>query len=220
MNKAMAMNLGEIVLHGREVVLRPLEREDAAGLTAAAGESRASYGLSPVPKGLEETTAYVERALRGKAAGQRYPFTIIWRDRVVGTTSYADFVAWEWPAGCNRPQRPYPDTVEIGYTWLAASAQRTSCNTEAKLLLFQHAFEVWQARSVYLKTDQRNQRSRSAIERLGCQFEGIRRAHMPGADGEVRDSAYYSMVAEEWPAARQRLIRMLGRGAEKHLPAG
>jgi RimJ/RimL family protein N-acetyltransferase len=100
--------------------------------------------------------------------------------------------------------------VEIGYTWLAASAQRTRCNTEAKFLLLQHAFETWEVHRVTIRTDERNQRSRAAIARLGAHFEGIRRAEKPGADGSVRDSAMFSIIAAEWPAIRARLRERLG----------
>jgi len=95
--------------------------------------------------------------------------------------------------------------VEIGATWLAASAQRTRCNTEAKILMLAQAFDVWQVHRVSLKTDARNAKSRRAIERLGALFEGVRRADMPGSDGSVRDSAYYSIVRAEWPDVRKRL---------------
>jgi N-acetyltransferase len=78
-------------------------------------------------------------------------------------------------------------------------------------LLFEHAFEVWQVHSVCLRTDVRNQRSRSAIERVGATFEGVRRAHSPGADGTVRSSAFFSIIAEEWPSVRARLEALINR---------
>ena len=101
--------------------------------------------------------------------------------------------------------------MDIGATWLAASAQRTRCNTEAKLLMLTHAFEVWRVHRVALKTDERNTASRRAIERLGARFEGVRRADMPGQDGSVRHSAYYSIVQAEWPAVRRTLESALAR---------
>ena len=104
-----------------------------------------------------------------------------------------------------------PDAVEVGSTWLAASAQRTRCNTEAKYLLLAHAFEGWEVHRVSLRTDERNERSRRAIERLGAQFEGIRRVDMPGQDGTVRNSACYSIVRAEWPAVRDRLQGFLAQ---------
>src|SRR5262245_10167059 len=133
------------------------------------------------------------------------PFAIEWHDRVVGSTSYLDIQQWRWPAGSPLQRTDYPDSVEIGATWLSASAQRTRCNTEAKYLMQVHAFEVWRVHRVALKTDERNMRSRQAIERLGARFEGIRRADMPAQDGTVRSSAYYSIVPAEWPAIREKL---------------
>ena len=137
------------------------------------------------------------------------PFTVLWRNRVVGSTSYSDFQPWEWPAGSEKQRVDRPDAVEVGYTWLAASAQRTRCNTETKYLLLTHAFEVWRVRRVSLRTDERNSRSRRAIERLGAQFEGIRRADMPGQDDTVRNSAFYSILQSEWPEVRKRLESFL-----------
>jgi RimJ/RimL family protein N-acetyltransferase len=204
------LDLGHLVIQGVEVMLRPLERGDAAALAAAAAESRESYRFNPVPDGLADAEEYIEQALAQNAAGQRYPFAVQWRSRVVGTTSYYDFQPWRWQEGDALQRQDAPDAVEVGYTWLAASAQRTRCNTESKFLLLRHAFERWRVHRVALRTDQRNQQSRRAIERIGCTLEGIRRAHMPGADGTVRNTAYYSMIAEEWPEARARLMQRLG----------
>jgi RimJ/RimL family protein N-acetyltransferase len=205
----MPIDLGHIELRGLEVVLRPLERTDAAVLAAASSESQETYGMSGVPVGLLACEAYIDKALRMRVAGERYPFAIVWRDRLVGSTSYYDFQPWDWPPGSELQRRERPDAVEIGYTWLAASAQRQRCNTEAKLLLMTHAFEAWAVHRVFLRTDERNQRSRNAIERLGCKLDGIRRADMPGRDGTVRNSAYYTMIASEWPQAREALLQRL-----------
>jgi RimJ/RimL family protein N-acetyltransferase len=95
--------------------------------------------------------------------------------------------------------------VEIGSTWLTEEAQRTAVNTHAKLLMLTHAFEGWEVRRVMLKTDARNMRSRTAIERLGARFDGVLRAHMPAFDGAVRDTAFYSILAAEWPDVRTGL---------------
>ena len=102
-----------------------------------------------------------------------------------------------------------PDVCDIGYTWLAGSAQRTPVNTEAKLLMMAHAFEVWQVHRVALQTDVRNKRSWAAIERIGGQLDGILRADRPGADDTVRTSARFSIVADEWPAVKARLAARL-----------
>jgi RimJ/RimL family protein N-acetyltransferase len=102
--------------------------------------------------------------------------------------------------------------AEIGSTWLASSAQRTGCNTEAKLLMLGHAFDTWGVLRVTLKTDSRNTRSRRSIERTGGRFEGIRRAHARAVDGSVRDSAYYSIVATEWPNVSAALKVIMRKG--------
>ena len=98
--------------------------------------------------------------------------------------------------------RPDPDEIEVGGTWLNASAQRTGINTEAKLLLLQHAFEQWHVQRVAICTDARNDQSRRAIERIGATFEGVLRCHRrstrPDDVGRLRDTATYSIVIDEW----------------------
>lgn len=199
----------DLVLRGPTVTLRPLSTGDAAALATAAAESRAVYRFTRVPDGVEDARRYIETALAERAAGRRLPFVILWQGRVVGSTSYLDLQHWRWPAGSPLQRIDDPDAVEIGATWLAASAQRTRCNTEAKALLLSQAFDVWRVHRVALKTDARNDQSRRAIERLGAVFEGVRRADMPAQDGTVRDSAYYSITRVEWPALRERLDRTL-----------
>jgi N-acetyltransferase len=202
---------GQPVLRGPTVTLRPLSIADAAALAAAAAESREEYHYTRVPDGVDDARRYIELALADQQAGHRMPFVIVWRERTVGTTSYLDVQRWRWPVGSPLQRTDVPDALEIGSTWLAASAQRTRCNTEAKRLLLGHAFEVWGVHRVSLKTDERNVRSRRAIERLGARLDGIRRADMPGADGTVRDSAYYSILTAEWPAVRATLDESLVR---------
>jgi RimJ/RimL family protein N-acetyltransferase len=127
--------------------------------------------------------------------------------RAVGATAYWNPRLW--------PGRQELCAVEIGFTWLAASAQGTGINPEAKLLLFRHAFEAWRVVRVDLKTDARNMRSRAAIEALGARFEGVLRnwsqSWAPGEDGQLRDSAIYSVIASEWPECRRRLEERLAR---------
>ncbi len=197
--------LAPLVLRGTTVTLRPLSLDDAGALAAAAAESREPYAFTRVPDGVDDARRYIEGALAERETRGRLPFATLWQERVVGSTSYLGAERWRWPAGSPLQRSDRPDVVEIGATWLAASAQRTRCNTEAKLLMLAHAFDVWQVHRVALKTDARNARSRRAIERLGASFEGVRRADMPGSDGSVRDSAYYSIVRAEWPQVRERL---------------
>ena len=199
------------VLRGPTVTLRPLAIDDAAALAAAASESRQAYGYTRVPDGVDDARRYIELALTDQQAGHRMPFVVVWHDRTVGSTSYLDVQRWRWPAGSPLQRTDAPDALEIGSTWLAASAQRTRCNTEAKRLLLGHAFDVWGVHRVSLKTDERNAGSRRAIERLGARLDGIRRADMPGADGVVRSSAYYSILRDEWPAVRATLEDWLAR---------
>lgn len=199
------------VLRGQTVTLRPLAAADAEAIAAAASESRQEFAYTRVPCGVEEARQYIEAALADREAGRRVPFAIVWHDRPVGSTSYLDPQRWRWPPGSPLQRTDQPDAVEIGSTWLAASAQRTRCNTEAKYLLLSHAFDVWRVHRVSLKTDERNARSRRAIERLGATFEGVRRADMPGQDSSVRNSAYYSIVRAEWPEVRKNLEDALAR---------
>jgi RimJ/RimL family protein N-acetyltransferase len=190
------------------VVLEPLEQSHAEALWDAASGDRATYGLTLVPASLEAMRAYVEAHLADQARGASLPFAT--RDartgRVVGATRFMNIERWSWA-----PDNPMgrtdgmPDAVEIGSTWLAPSAQRTAINTHAKLLMLGRAFDEWRVRRVTLKTDARNARSRAAIERLGARFDGVLRAHMPAFDGGVRDTAFYSILLDEWPAVRERL---------------
>jgi N-acetyltransferase len=199
-----------LTLDGERVRMEALSPAHVDGLVAAAAESRATYSLTQVPAGAAAMAAYVEAALADAARGLAVPFATVdkARGRVVGTTRFGNIEYWKWPGAPLPPVPAGPDAVEIGWTWLAASAQRTYVNTEAKLLMLGHAFDVWRVRRVTLKTDARNARSRANIERIGCRFDGVLRAHMPAWDGGIRDTAFYSMLASEWPAARERLIQL------------
>ncbi|MCU1490174.1 MAG: family N-acetyltransferase [Acidimicrobiaceae bacterium] len=197
------------VLSGSHVRLAPLILEHVPGLVAAASEDPSLYRLTVVPLGEPAMRAYVVQALEAQARGECVPFVVqeVATERVIGSTRFLDLATWPLPEelAAARPDPPGPVGVEIGSTWLAASARRTGVNTEMKLLLLRHAFEVWGVIRVTLKTDARNVVSRAAIERLGAVFEGIRRADREGADHLVRDSAYYSILAAEWPDVRARL---------------
>jgi N-acetyltransferase len=201
------------VLEGRLVRLEPLTLDHALGLTRAAAQSREHYGYNWVPDGEADVARYIADALDGQRTGNELPFAHVQltTGEVVGSTRHYDLRPWAWPPGSLQQRFDRPDAVEIGYTWLAASAQRTGINTEAKFLMFRHAFEAWEVHRVSLRTDVRNARSRAAIERLGAQYEGVRRAERPGTDGTVRDSAYYSVIASEWPAVKARLLALLNR---------
>jgi RimJ/RimL family protein N-acetyltransferase len=183
-----------------EVVLEPLGDHHVPGLLAAASEARETFAFTHVPASAAEMADYVRASRRPDMLA----FATIWRGRVVGSTRF--YGLERWPARHGGPVTvEHPTAGEIGYTWLAPSAQRTTVNTRAKLLMLAHAFDGWQAERIYLRTDARNARSRAAILRLGAHHDGILRGHMRAADGSVRHSAYYSILREDWPDVRAGL---------------
>jgi RimJ/RimL family protein N-acetyltransferase len=211
---APSRRLARVELAGRHASLEPLGREHSEALLAAANESRRTFGWTFVPSTSAEMNEWIEQALADEAAGAVLPFVV--RDArgdVVGSTRFLSIEHWIFPGAAPEPVPSGPDVVEIGFTWYAERAQRTALNTQAKLLLCTHAFETWRVRRVMWKTDARNARSRAAIERLGARFDGILRAHRPASDGGVRDTAFFSMLASEWPAARERLVAKLEAAA-------
>ncbi|MFJ8469499.1 GNAT family N-acetyltransferase [Streptomyces swartbergensis] len=198
----MSFALEGPVLEGALVRLEPLGHRHAAELAAAATEDRETYAFTWVP-GADEVGAYIDAQLARAAAGRLAPYAQISTatGRAVGATAY-----WE-PRSWLSDDRL--DAVEVGFTWLARSAQGTGVNAEAKFLLFRHAFEEWGVSRVDLKTDARNSRSRAAIESVGARFEGVlrnwSRSWAPGEEGRLRDSAIFSVTAAEWPRCRKRL---------------
>jgi RimJ/RimL family protein N-acetyltransferase len=187
------------------VRLEPLTAGHVPGLARAAQEDRSTYAWASVPQA-DEVAGYVAHRL-AMAGATMFAQVRLSDGAVVGCTSYSN-------------PRPWLDTgelfaVEIGGTWLAASAQRTGINTEAKLLLLTHAFEALGVARVDWKTDARNQRSRQAIERLGARFEGVLRnwgpSHAPGEEGRLRDSAMFSVTDAEWPDVKAHLAGRLAR---------
>jgi RimJ/RimL family protein N-acetyltransferase len=203
--------LDRIVLQGRHVRLAPLEPGHAEALFAAASESRSTYAIAFVPETLDAMRALIATTLEEESRGAALPFTVFdAAGAVIGMTRYMTVEWWTWPGPPEPPVPAGPDVLEIGGTWYAERVQRTPVNTEAKLLLCTHAFEVYGVRRVTWKTDARNQRSRNAILRLGARFDGVLRAHRVAADGVVRDTAYYSMLAAEWPEAKRALEARLG----------
>jgi RimJ/RimL family protein N-acetyltransferase len=208
--------LEPFTLEGTYVRLEPLTVAHVPALVEAASEDRSTYQWAYVPDGFEHMSEYVRDALDHMAGGDQMAFTTVRRgqgdgtpDRVVGSTRFCSVSYWQWPPGAVHQRHGVPDVVDIGYTFLAASAQRSPVNTEAKLLMMAHAFEEWQVHRVALQTDVRNKRSWEAIERIGGQLDGILRGDRPGADDSVRTSARFSIVAEEWPAMKARLTERL-----------
>jgi RimJ/RimL family protein N-acetyltransferase len=203
------MRIEPFELRGRFARLTPMAADDVDGLVAAATEDRATYGFTTVPGNRDAMAAHVEGLVGLRDRGQDVPFTTrdARDDRIVGSTRFLSLRSYF--------DRDEPDAVEIGGTWLAASAQRSAANTEAKLLMLGHAFDVWGVQRVDLKTDARNARSRAAIERIGGRLDGVVRnwqpSLVPGEEGRPRDSALYSIVPSEWPDVRAALLSRLDR---------
>jgi RimJ/RimL family protein N-acetyltransferase len=177
--------------------LEPLAEHHAADLTAAAQDDEIWRYMPAVLQTEEQVRDWIIAAQAQQATGSQLPFAIVERatGRAIGSTRYLNIM-------------PGDRGLEIGWTWLARAARRTPVNTECKFLLLRHAFETLGCIRVQLKTDQRNERSRRAIERIGGQFEGILRNHMILHYG-VRSSAYYSIIEEEWPEVKERLTSRL-----------
>lgn len=187
-------------LEGRLVRLEPLRPEHEEPLWEAARDPRTWRWLTvPQPATREEWRPWLEAALEAAERGTEIPLvTVCYELGVVGSTRFLAL-------------RPEHRCVEIGWTWLRPEAWGTGVNVEAKLLQLRHAFETWRCRRVELKTDALNERARRALEALGATFEGIHRKHMLVRGGESRDSAWYSVLDDEWPAVRARLESRLPR---------
>ena len=186
-------------LRGRHVSLEPLAPSHADGLREAVEDGRLYdiwYTNVPAPA---DVANYIDGALSKQAKGEQLAFAV--RDangRVVGTTRYYELT----------PEVP---RLQIGYTWYAASVQRTGLNTEAKLLLLGHAFDVLRCAAVGLQTSWFNHASRTAIARLGAKEEGITRNHVRHRDGTLRDTVNFSIIDAEWPGVKANLVGRMGR---------
>ena len=192
--------VGPVTLERVPVRLAPLGLEHEDGLKRAAADGELwNLRVTSVPEP-EATRAYIETALRGRSEGHRFPFVVLdsATGEVIGCSSYHDIV-------------PAVDRLEIGWTWYAASRQRSAVNTTAKLLLMQHAFETLGARLVGWRTDNFNFASQRAIERLGARKDGVLRHHALRRDGTVRDTVMYSLAAGEWPEVKAQLLWQLTR---------
>jgi RimJ/RimL family protein N-acetyltransferase len=208
------MALAAPTLTGRHVQLEQLALGFAAELVDAGNIDRTTYSWTPVPPTVEGMKRYISGLLSDQQARSVVPFVQrrLTDGALVGCTRY---LRLEWWGG-----REFPDEVEIGGTWLAAPAQRTAINTEAKYLLLHNAFERWDVQRVSICTDARNTQSRTAILRIGATFEGILRSHRGSyAAGEenriARDSAMYSIIRREWPDVKAMLENKLTAGAQQ-----
>lgn len=194
------MKVTPTVIEGQHVRLEPLTREHAGSLVRAAGDGEIWKSDVTIVPSADSIHQYIEDALRGLERGTELPFAIASKATgdVVGTTRFYEIV-------------PADRRVAIGYTWLARSAQRTPVNTETKLLLLEYAFDYWKCIRVEFITDVLNEQSRAAILRLGAKQEGILRNHIIMPSGRIRDSVFFSVIAEEWPEVRADLERKLKR---------
>jgi N-acetyltransferase len=190
-----------VTLEGSHVRLEPLRMEHAAELYEALGDEDTWRWVSdPLPRSVEDMAAYIRRALDLQVRGEHLPWLTRSRadGRAVGTTRFG---------AIDRQNR----SVEIGWTMVGPAARRTAVNTEAKYLQLRHAFDELGALRVWLKTDERNERSQRAIERIGATLEGRIRSERIVKDGFVRDARYYSFIDREWPEKRRHLERLLAR---------
>jgi RimJ/RimL family protein N-acetyltransferase len=188
------MEISPVTLEGQHVRLEPLLAKHDEALIAAASDGELWNSTVTIIPTRATMAAYIEAALHGQAQGRELPFVIVRKTsgQVVGHTRFYEI-------------EPNDRRVAIGYTWLSKSTQRTSVNTESKLLLLTHAFEHWLCIRVELITDVLNQQSRTAILRLGAREEGVLRSHMIMPNRRIRDSVVFSIIAEEWPEVKDRL---------------
>ncbi|MGX1503251.1 UNVERIFIED_CONTAM: RimJ/RimL family protein N-acetyltransferase [Streptomyces graminofaciens] len=185
-----------VTLTGRHVRLEPLTEDHLPDLFAAGGKDEEVWRWQggPAPQSEAELGDVLRELLAAAEQGRYVPFAVIHlaSGRAVGWTTFSDVDV--------RDER-----LEIGWTWYGRAYWRTAVNTEAKLLLLGHAFEELRMGRVQLKTDHMNRRSQEAIARLGARREGVLRRHRRRPDGTWRDSVYFSMLADEWPPAKERL---------------
>jgi RimJ/RimL family protein N-acetyltransferase len=202
----LSVDLSPVTLRGRYVTLEPITERHAADLFATLQDEEVCRYLAwPPPRRLEETLALVRDAREAMARGQSLVFAQLWNQsgRAIGSTRLLDV-------------RPADRQVEIGATFLAREYWRTPANTEAKYLFLGHCFERLGCVRVALKTDSRNVRSQEAIARLGAVREGVLRKHM-NVRGHQRDTVYFSILDDEWPAVKARLAARLYGGAGQNL---
>jgi len=187
-------------LVGRTIQLRPLRSSDGAALIRAAADGALWTLPFTIVPSVETVDDYIQTALAGQAAGTVMPFVIerIENKQVIGTTRF-------WKIDRNNRK------LEIGHTWIAASWQGTGVNTEAKILMLACAFEQLDCVRVQFTTDERNNRSRSAILRLGAKQEGVVRHERIMPDGWKRNSVRFSIIDDEWPGVRRTLEERLSR---------
>ena len=232
----MTVVVPQVTLVGERVRLEPLGLQHVDALVEAAlgatQTDRHAWIPDPDP---DAVAAYIQVAIEAYASGSALAFATVAlghdrkregssdgvsdgsdepAEKVVGSTRFAHLDRWPWPPSLPMPAERNsgvgPDSAELGGTWLTDGVRRTSVNSEAKLLMLTHAFEIWRCERIWLQCDHRNANSRASIERIGAQFEGLTRNHRFGWDGSVRTSAVFSFVLDEWPLAKAHLVSLLG----------
>ncbi len=192
------LSIEPVTLRGEGICLEPLSQDHAQGLY---NRGRYAPDWAYMPRGcfidLADTRQWIEEAL---AASDQLPFAIVetQKGKVVGSTRYLNI-------------RPEHRSLEIGWTWLGQEWQRTWVNTRVKLLLLSHAFDRLGCLRVEFKTDARNQRSLQALERMGATREGVLRKHLIVQGDHSRDSVYFSVIDDEWPQVKERLLSLSER---------
>lgn len=189
------MNQQPITLRGQSIRLEPL-RIDHVDSLARVGLHPDLWRLQPALLATEgDMRSYVQTALADQQSGSGLPFVIVdtQTGQVIGSTRYMDIALTHF-------------RLEIGATWLTPAHQRTRANTEAKLLLLSHAFEALGIKRVVFKTEALNEPSRKALTRIGAVEEGTFRQHLYTALGRARDMVYFSILGDEWPGVKAKLI--------------
>lgn len=209
MTSSFPPRLLPVLLEGDIVRLEPLEMRHLDALWQVARDPSLWAVTASRVTSRDELAAYVEAALREQEAGTALPFATVHHPTgtLVGSTRFANYA-------------PAHGRVEIGWTWLSRAWQGSGVNVEAKRLMLAQAFDGWGLERVELKTSAVNARSRAAIRALGATDEGTLRRHMRNPDGSWRDTVYYSILREEWPAVRERLDARLDARAAAGAPSG
>ncbi|WNR45732.1 GNAT family N-acetyltransferase [Paenibacillus roseipurpureus] len=199
------MNLQSPLLDGVRVTLLPLQESHIPGLTDAANDPAIWAYMTPL-RNQDDVERFVHQALQEQQAGKGIPFSVYdkQQDKIVGSTRLFDIFAEH-------------RNLEIGHTWYNPGVWRTRVNTECKYLLLTHCFETLDQLRVQIKTDLRNERSQTAIARLGAQREGILRQHRVMHDGYIRDTVMFSILDKEWPQVKERLQGFLNAYADAAL---
>ena len=195
-----------VTLTGRHVRLEPLAESHVDELWPVASEA-ALWRWIPYPvRTKDDFRAYVAAALDGRAAGQMLPFItrLAATGEAIGSSRFGNIVPADYRA-------------EIGWTWVGVPWQRSAANSEAKLLMLDHAFGTWHCHRVEFKTDSLNEQSRAGLLGIGATFEGIFRNHMVTESGRMRHSAYYAITDDDWPEVRARLVARIAAGGRAAL---